>query len=225
MGARNFYVVLGIPTESTPERIRSAYRALAKRWHPDRSGPGGTSRFREISDAYRVLSDPASRRAHDRVLQIREPEARVGGSPPLRRSGEGWAEPLSPGRAVHRSPPFREPAFGYPPPEPLGTRATSTSARARHFEVEVVLSRAEAVAGGILPLLVPGHDPCRRCAGDGQDWLGPCRTCGGAGRVALRRPVAVRIPAMVRDGAGWDVPLHELGLGLRISVRIDPAIP
>ena len=54
----NFYLVLGIPRNATGETIRDAYRALARRYHPDR-GPGSSAeKFRQIAEAYEVLSHP-----------------------------------------------------------------------------------------------------------------------------------------------------------------------
>lgn len=62
----NYYDALGVAREATPEQITSAYRALAMKWHPDRNNsPEATERFKLISQAYRVLSDPEGRRKYD----------------------------------------------------------------------------------------------------------------------------------------------------------------
>jgi curved DNA-binding protein CbpA len=64
-----YYQVLGLPPEATEEAIRKAYRRLALQWHPDRNSghPHAEERFKEISEAYAVLIDPAKRRDYDRA--------------------------------------------------------------------------------------------------------------------------------------------------------------
>ncbi len=73
---RDYYATLGVATTATEDEIRRAYRQLALRWHPDRNAGSSDAaeRFKEISEAYAVLIDPAKRRDYDR--------ARQGGVPP-----------------------------------------------------------------------------------------------------------------------------------------------
>jgi molecular chaperone DnaJ len=63
---RDYYDVLGVARSATPDQLKQAYRRLALQWHPDRNqSPESTDRFREIAEAYAVLSDEAKRRAYD----------------------------------------------------------------------------------------------------------------------------------------------------------------
>ncbi|HPD31525.1 MAG TPA: J domain-containing protein [Phycisphaerae bacterium] len=67
MSERDYYEVLGIPRNATPDQIKRAYRSLAKKYHPDRN-PGdktAESRFKEVQAAYEVLSDPEKRKLYD----------------------------------------------------------------------------------------------------------------------------------------------------------------
>jgi DnaJ-class molecular chaperone len=66
---RDYYGLMGLHPEATEEEIRKAYRRLALQWHPDRNpgNPEAAERFKEISEAYAVLIDPAKRRAYDRA--------------------------------------------------------------------------------------------------------------------------------------------------------------
>jgi curved DNA-binding protein len=65
--ATDFYDTLGIPRNASADEIQRAYRKLARRYHPDvNSDPGAEERFKEISEAYQVLSDPEQRRRYDR---------------------------------------------------------------------------------------------------------------------------------------------------------------
>jgi DnaJ-class molecular chaperone len=69
MATKDYYLVLGVPRDESEAGIRSAFRDLARRHHPDRAGPSGTPHFREVVEAYRVLSDPGLRREHDAELR------------------------------------------------------------------------------------------------------------------------------------------------------------
>jgi curved DNA-binding protein len=67
MAARDFYEALGVPRTATPEQLQRAYRKLARTYHPDvNKDPGAEERFKEISEAYDVLSDPETRKRYDR---------------------------------------------------------------------------------------------------------------------------------------------------------------
>ena len=94
---RDFYEILGVPRTATQDEIQRTYRQLARQNHPDvNKDPGAEDRFKEISEAYDVLSDPQTRRRYDafgpdfrQVPEDVDPEA-------FRRSRAG-AEPARPG--------------------------------------------------------------------------------------------------------------------------------
>ncbi len=72
--ALNYYRLLGVPPDTGQRRIKSAYRSLAKRFHPDRNGGSETAAelFRQANHAYRVLSDPKLRALYDQKLSRQE---------------------------------------------------------------------------------------------------------------------------------------------------------
>lgn len=76
--ARTYYEILGVGRSSQDEELKTAYRALAKRWHPDVCRlPEAESRFKELQTAYAVLSDKRQRREYDKSLRsagIADPE-------------------------------------------------------------------------------------------------------------------------------------------------------
>ena len=90
---RDYYEVLGVPRGASAEDIQRAYRTLARRYHPDiNKEPGAEDRFKEINEAYAVLSDPKSRARYDRfgpawrqVPEDYDPDA----GPPFGRTGAG----------------------------------------------------------------------------------------------------------------------------------------
>ena len=87
--ALNYYRLLGIPPDADQQRIRTVYRSLAKRFHPDtnRGSEAAAELFRQVNTAYRILSDPASRASYDRKLEKQQSEE---------RKREAATKPLSP---------------------------------------------------------------------------------------------------------------------------------
>ena len=65
----NFYTVLGIPRDADNDMIRSAYRALARRYHPDRGSGSSAEKFRQVNEAYETLIHCARRQQHDLALR------------------------------------------------------------------------------------------------------------------------------------------------------------
>jgi DnaJ-class molecular chaperone len=70
MARKDYYLLLGISRGESSSGIRKAFRDLARRHHPDHAGPAGTPMFRDVVEAYRVLSDPQRRREYDAELGI-----------------------------------------------------------------------------------------------------------------------------------------------------------
>jgi curved DNA-binding protein CbpA len=93
MSQRDYYALLGVPRDATPEEIKRAHRRLALRWHPDKN-PGNKQaeeRFKEIGEAYRVLSDARRRAEYDRAAR----QARQGPRVP-QTSSPAWVDPTLP---------------------------------------------------------------------------------------------------------------------------------
>ncbi len=117
MATKDYYLILGVPRTETADGIRRAFRRLAKDSHPDRTGSERTAPFRDVVEAYGVLSDPERRRRHDEDLERSaaprpRPAAAPGGTRP------GWPEP---------EPLIPEPRSG-PGPEPLGAPRSGAAA-------------------------------------------------------------------------------------------------
>jgi curved DNA-binding protein len=161
VAARDYYEVLGVPRTAAPEQIRRAFRKLARRHHPDvDKDPAAEERFKEINDAYQVLSDPATRARYDRFgadfrrfpQEGEEAAAAAGrtartGSGPSRRAGRAPAEGFDAGGG------FADAGFGGPlRVEDLfgglfGGRGGARMAGADQ-EAELALSVEEAYRGG-----------------------------------------------------------------------------
>lgn len=222
MEPRDYYLILGVPRTESTGGIRSAFRDLVKRYHPDLSGAPESEAFREVVEAYRVLSDGALRRRYDEELRRREgvPQEVV-----IRRAA---AEPLT------REP---VPLFGHrealrPSFDAMWERLVRNftrigvpkSEQVEPLHCDVALSPEEASRGGILPIAVPVFQTCPECDGSGRTWLFPCLRCGQSGIVEKAVTVQLEIPPMVAEGTVIDLPLEGIGIWnfrLRIVIHVD----
>jgi curved DNA-binding protein CbpA len=102
MSTMNYYVVLGVAEDADDHSIRSAFRALARRYHPDTGAGSSTAEFQRALEAYETLGDPHRRRLYDRRLRDSRVHAAFIREPILSRSK---AEPLFQSRVV---------SFGFP---------------------------------------------------------------------------------------------------------------
>ncbi len=74
MKKRNYYKALKLKEDANPDEIKQSYRKLALEYHPDRNdSPSAEERFKEINEAYSILSDPEKRREYDRFLELQSP--------------------------------------------------------------------------------------------------------------------------------------------------------
>lgn len=218
MAWKDYYVVLGIPRDESTHGIRKAFRDLALQHHPDRAGPGGTPTFREVVEAYRVLSDPEQRRRHDATLRADDPVRVRVRRPPTRERRFAPVDLLA------------EPEAILPSAEALLDRLLrnfAAPAKGEHLEplcCDVALSRAEAHTGGILPIRIPVATPCPRCRGMRHIAGFPCRSCDATGRCRHEVLVPLEVPAGVQPGTVLEVPLDRWGVrNLWLRARIGVA--
>jgi len=217
---KDYYVILGVPRGESVEGIRAAYRDLAKRHHPDVAGASAADRFREINEAYEVLSDSDRRRRYNEDLA----ESEVPRSSIVLRS---TVEPLSPDPpSIFERPENVRPAFDELFDRWVRNFNDTDVPKSEHEEglnIEVVLRPDEASRGGVLPVGVPVYQQCPVCRGTGEEWLFPCLECHAQGLIERRERVRVRIPPGVRPGTVIELPLRGLGIHnfyLRVHILI-----
>jgi molecular chaperone DnaJ len=223
---RDYYEVLEVQRTCDEAELKSAFRKLAMKHHPDRNGGSAeaTAKFKEINEAYTVLSDPAKRAAYDRFGH-----AGVNGQTGPRPGGVGDVQDI-----------FND-VFGDVFGDMFGRGQRSQGpARGQDLRYDMEITLEQAYAGAEVEIKVPaamtcetcdgagarpGTSPtsclgcggtgrvrrsqgffqvettCSRCGGAGRVVLDPCKACGGHGQVRRERVLSVRIPAGVDDGS------------------------
>ncbi len=184
---KDYYKVLGVPQSATDTEIRRAYRKLAKQNHPD-ANPGKEERFKEISAAYDVLSEPAKRKEYDEIRRL-GPVATAGGGFPGAAGGAGGAggSPFNV-RTENLGDLFGDIlgrfGGGAAPGGARGRTTTSAGQRGDDMEAELHLSFTDAVGGVTTSVNVTTEAPCSTCSGTGAaPGTSPivCSRCGGRG--------------------------------------------
>ena len=179
----DYYELLGVARDASVEDIKKAYRKLALQYHPDRNKePGAEEKFKEISEAYAVLSDSEKRRAYDQYghqgFDERYTEEDIFRGADF---GEFGFDLGSIFRTIFGGG-FGGPGFG-----PQG---------GRHVQVQLDLALEDVLRGGEKDVRVQRLETCDQCGGSGaKPGTRPkaCATCGGRGQVArvMRTPFGV----------------------------------
>ncbi len=203
MAKKDYYEVLGVKREASEREIKQTYRKLARRYHPD-VNPGdktAESKFKEINEAYEVLSDKEKRAKYDRFgdkWQYADQFAQAG-----TQQTPFWD--FSQGGATSSR--FEGDDFGSLFEELFrGSRAGTYTRRAHSrrgqdikHPLEVTLE--EAYHGATRRLNLEVGEPCSSCGGSGLIQNVPCSVCRGSGVVPRLKRLEVKIPPGVRDGS------------------------
>ncbi|OGO30050.1 MAG: molecular chaperone DnaJ [Chloroflexi bacterium RBG_16_56_11] len=223
---RDYYEVLGVPRDASGEDIKKAFRKLAFQYHPDRNHDNGASeKFKEINEAYEILSDADKRGAYDRY-------GHSGGDGLFGRGFDGFEfggfgdifeaffggtgtsqrQAVRPGNDLRYSISisFEEAALGYEKeieinrtelcPTCRGTRANpgSQPARCPTCNGSGQIRRVQrSLFGQFINTAI-----CTQCHGEGVLVTEPCRDCKGSGYQKHHRRIQVKIPAGIDDGNG-----------------------
>jgi DnaJ-class molecular chaperone len=205
---KDYYKILGVDRKADDKTIKSAYRRLARKFHPDvAKTKDATERFKEVSEAYEVLSDPEKRRRYD---SLGPDWQRYTQAPPGAPPGGGFRVEYGedPGNLGDFSEFFRS-IFG-----DLGAHARrgsrsggirfdegfDRSPRGADVEAGVEISLDEAFHGARKTFAMDLEEPCAVCQGAGNVQGKPCAACGGGGWQRAHRQVDVKIPAGVKSG-------------------------
>ena len=183
MAKRDYYEVLGVPKSASADDIKTAYRRLARQYHPDvaKEDPkAAEEKFKEISEAYEVLADEEKRRRYDQLgFSGVETDFGPGGFTWQNFTHMGDLEDL-----LGASPLFRQFFGGFG--SPFGGVGRTESRRGNDVELTVRLPLAAAVRGAHPTIEVPRSTACTDCKGTGAKngtALETCPECHGDGQV------------------------------------------
>lgn len=223
---RDYYDVLGVGRSASPDELKKAFRRLAMEFHPDRNKEAGAeARFKEINEAYEVLSDPEKRSMYDRFGH-----AAAGGADGFARGFEGFGfgglgdifDAFFGGSSTRTQ---RGPTRGADVRKAL-TLSFDEAVFGLEREIEITTAELCAACNGMRA--EPGTQPekcpacngsgetrrvqqsvfgqfvnvamCDRCRGEGRIITTPCKACKGVGREKKKRKLKVTIPAGVDHG-------------------------
>ncbi len=228
--ARDYYGILGVPSDAGADEIKRAYRKLARELHPDvNPDSAAQEQFAKVSAVYEVLSDPEKRRVVDLGGDPLGGNGAAGGGDPFSQFGFGDIMDAFFGAGGGAGGRGRGPRSRTQPGADALIRIQLTledcaTGVTRDLTVDTAVLCTECTGSGCAPGSAPtmcdicnGRGEvqsvqrsflgqvvtarvCPNCRGFGEIIPDPCRQCGGDGRVRSRRTVAVRIPAGVADG-------------------------
>lgn len=217
---RDYYQILGVPRGATEEEIKRAYRRLAFCYHPDRNkSQDAEERFKEISEAFEVLSDSRRRAAYDHSVSFMRQGRNfegfdLGGLGEIFEAffGKTGRRNHTPTRGAdlkyELSLSFEEAVFGCEKELELQRNEVCSYCQGRRSRPGSEPERCPTCQGtgeirrSISSFFGPFSNvtPCERCGGEGQLVTHPCPHCQGTGRERVTRRLRVRIPAGVGSG-------------------------
>ncbi len=219
MNYKDYYQVLGVPKTAPEKDIKSAYRKLARKWHPDAnpSDPKkAEERFKEISEAYEVLGDSDKRKKYDALGSNWEQAAQQAEAQRRYRSAQNAQNARNAQYAGYASNPQADP---YPSGGSSGEQsgfsdffdsffsgigrrggAGSFAQRGSDLDASLDVTLGEAFAGASKAVSLQIEDACPRCNGSGILNGSICPQCHGTGRVISAKRFDVTVPKGVRDG-------------------------
>ena len=170
MADKDFYEALGVARTDNEEEIRRAFRKKAMEFHPDRNkSEGAEDKFKEINEAYQVLSDPKKRAQYDRF-----------GRPGVGSNG-GQDRPFDGFDVFGGFGDIFDSFFG-----DVSGRRERQAQRGEDLQQRVVLEFHEAVFGTEREVEITRQEPCQHCSGEGNEpgsEISSCTTCRGSGQV------------------------------------------
>ncbi|MBV8149490.1 MAG: J domain-containing protein [Candidatus Eremiobacteraeota bacterium] len=209
MNFKDYYAILGVPKNAPEKEIKSAYRKLARKWHPDTNPQNqhqAEEKFKEISEAYEVLGDPEKRKKYDMLGPNWQEAARQAEQQRRYRTNVGGEEfefNFGPGGTGSSAGPSGFSDFFDMFFSGIGRRQTTQTTgfpqRGQDLETTIELGLRDVYDGGKKAVSLQVEDLCTRCRGTGTDAGRLCPQCHGTGRVLITKKFEVSIPKGIGD--------------------------
>jgi DnaJ-class molecular chaperone len=209
MNYKDYYQILGVPKNAAEKDIKSAYRKLARKWHPDQNPTNAheaEEKFKDIQEAYEVLGDAEKRKKYDVLGSDWQNASRAAEQQrSYRQSSSADFGNFGGGNGAAGATGFSDffDAFF----SGIGRRPTADASgfsarpqRGEDLESTIEIGLHDAFEGGTKSLSLAIEDTCPRCSGTGTDRGRICPQCHGTGRVRETKKFDVTIPRGVRDG-------------------------
>jgi DnaJ-class molecular chaperone len=204
---KNYYDILGVDKGAAEKDIKSAYRKLARKWHPDANPQNqkqAEEKFKDITEAYEVLGDSEKRKKYDVLGSDWQQAARQ--AEQQRTYRQAQQETINFGNMGGAAGPngasgfsdFFDMFFSG-----IGKRSApgpTFGERGQDLETTIDLTLAEAYEGGKKSVSLQLEDACPRCGGTGTDRNRICTQCHGTGRLITNKKFEVTIPPGIREG-------------------------
>lgn len=226
---KDYYFILGISKSAGDEDIRRAFRKLARLYHPDIAGNdrAAEDKFKEINEAYEVLSDPGKRKRYDEFkTRWKSPGGDIqmppgwdslskGGPTPGRAdhftfTGTGFSEffdQLFSSNARNRSS-GEAGARSRPQPSAAPPSDEEVDGQGDDLEADIWVTLEEVAHGAVRPITMRRSANCPVCFGVGQYNAHRCEKCDGTGHIEQADRYKVKIPQGVSEGSCLRVPRH-----------------
>jgi molecular chaperone DnaJ len=209
---KDYYKTLGVDRKADSKSIKAAFRKAARKLHPDVNpdNPAAEDQFKELNEAFNVLSEPASRKLYDRYGEEweRYRDAGFTGDEPAGRGPDGFFSTTGGGSSFQYNLNSNEGGFDFMQ-SMFGSRRGSnrfTSSRTlkqkgQDLDVGIELSFDDAFNGTSRRLDIQTPETCSTCGGTGVVRQSICPICNGSGNTTKAKTIEVKIPAGVTTGS------------------------
>lgn len=228
---KNYYEILGIKPDATDNEIKSAFRKLARKWHPDVAGDSQevVNKFKELNEAYEILSNPEKRKKYDTIRGIfnqaksqknttekdtttkkttNNTETNRNTTSKKTESKENKTETKASTKTNQQNNKnaFQDAWENFlkktkESDKPKQTKYTAKKIDGKDITSEITITVLEALQGTTRSVNILHTEPCPKCHGRKFANGGICAYCKGAGEISVHKKLSVRIPEKVKHGS------------------------
>lgn len=223
---KNYYDILGVSETASQDEIKRAYRKMSRKYHPDLAGPEFEEKFKDVNNAFDVLSDPDKRRLYDQGVDPNQASAGFAGAQQFNDFGDIFSQFFGQGftnaapqehmsrqqkgrdTLTNLTISLQEAAFGVQKTIEIQTYSLcpdcqGTGSQHNKKPIQCPDCQGTGYKQTIRHTLlgqIMSSAPCDRCQGYGTIIEDPCPQCQGQGRVKVKRKVSIKVPAGINDG-------------------------
>ena len=217
---KNLYAVLGVQPSASKDTIKDAFRSLAKKYHPDtnKGNKASEKKFKEIAEAYEVLSDDKKRQEYDKINNFNQPEVKPNNYTQTNQAKQAYS------KQAYNPPPKTKPKQEAPKKQDARKSAQQEKPFAETFSkfmndvfatkqenikkpikgsdinVDLTITIHEAKNGGVRRVNVLHTECCPKCKGKKFVNDTKCKKCNGSGEINSQKTILVKIPANIKQG-------------------------